>query len=235
MDLLPHLEFTTGADPIGTVIWMHGLGDSGWGHLTVVNALGQALPAPIRCILPHAPVRSVTINNGAQMPAWYDIAMNDIARLPDEGGIRQSQAAVQQLIAREGDRGVDPDHIVVAGFSQGAAIALQVGLRHPERLAGVVALSGYLTLEDSLAREGSAANKATPILMCHGTRDPVVPLQLAQQSRATLERLGYQVAWEDYPMEHQLCGEEVEVIAEFLLQVLGGAPAAPARSSILLP
>ena len=236
MELLPHLELATGPDPIGTVIWMHGLGDTGWGHLEVVTALGRMLPAPIRYILPHAPLLAVTINNGAQMPAWYDIAMDDIARLPDERGIRASQAGIGNLIARERTRGVTPDRIVLAGFSQGGAIALQAGLRHPERLAGIVALSTYLTLEDSLDQEGAAANRATPIYMAHGTQDPVVPLQLAQHAHAALERRGYEVQWEDFPMPHSLCGEEVEAVAEFLARVLGGAGAPPApRSSIILP
>jgi len=234
LELLPHIEVVTGADPVGTVIWMHGLGDSGWGHFDVVRALGTLDLPPIRYILPHAPVRAVTINNGMAMPAWYDIAMNDIARLPDERGIRESQAAIGRLIAREGKRGMDSSRIVLAGFSQGGAIALQAGLRHPGRLAGIIALSSYLTLEDSLDAEGAAANKATPVFMAHGTRDPVVPVQLAQASRAALERRGYRVEWEDYPMEHSLSGEELDSVAGFLEKALGGAAGAPARSSILI-
>ena len=234
MDLIPHVEVVTGAEPVGTVIWMHGLGDSGWGHFDVVRALGTLDLPPIRYILPHAPVRPVTINNGMEMPAWYDIAMNDIARMPDERGIRESQAAVERLIAREHGRGIEASRIVLAGFSQGGAIALQAGLRHPGRLAGIVALSTYLTLEDSLDKEGAAANKSTPIFMAHGTRDPVVPLQLAQSSRAALERRGYRVEWEDYPMEHSMSGEELDSVAGFLDRVLGGAANTPARSSILI-
>lgn len=234
MDLLPHVEVVTGAEPVGTVIWMHGLGDSGWGHFDVVRMLGTLELPPIRYILPHAPVRAVTINNGMAMPAWYDIAMNDIARMPDERGIRESQAAIERFIARERGRGVEPSRIVLAGFSQGGAIALQTGLRHRERLAGIVALSTYLSLEDSLDAEAAGANKSTPIFMAHGTGDPVVPLQLAQSSRAALERRGYRVEWEDYPMEHSLNGEEIEAIAGFLDRALGGAAGAPARSSILI-
>jgi phospholipase/carboxylesterase len=160
--------------------------------------------------------------------------MSDIARLPDERGIRESQAAIEQLIAREASRGVPSQRVVLAGFSQGGAIALQAGLRLASPLAGIVALSTYLTLEDSLDAEGSAANRATPILMGHGTQDPVVPLQLAERSRDALKRRGYAVEWESWPMPHSVCQEEVELIGAFFARTLGGAKA-PARSSILLP
>jgi phospholipase/carboxylesterase len=233
MNLLEHIEVVTGAEPVGTVIWMHGLGDSGWGHFDVIRALGTLDLPPIRYILPHAPARAVTINNGMSMPAWYDIAMNDIARLPDERGIRESQAAIERLIARERERGIDSSRIVLSGFSQGGAIALQTGLRHASRLGGIVALSTYLTLEDTLEAEGTAANRATPIYMAHGIQDPVVPLQLAQSSRAALERRGYRVEWEEFPMQHSLCGEEIDSVAGFLDRALGGSQA-PARSSILI-
>jgi phospholipase/carboxylesterase len=234
LQLLDHLELATGADPHATIIWMHGLGADGWDFMPVVRELPLPDGLPLRFIFPHAPERPVTINNGYVMRAWYDIAMNDIARLPDERGIRESQLAVERLIARERDRGVDASRIVLAGFSQGGAIALQVGLRHANRLAGIVALSTYLTLEDSLDAEASAANKATPIFMGHGTEDQVVPLQLAQVSRDALQKRGYDVDWHTWPMPHAVCAEEVEAVAAFIARVVGNGEQ-PARSSILLP
>jgi phospholipase/carboxylesterase len=231
---LPHIELATGADPVATIIWMHGLGADGWDFVPIVRELPLPEELPLRFIFPHAPVRPVTINGGMAMRAWYDIAMTDIARLPDERGIRESQQQVSELIARERARGMDSTRIVLAGFSQGGAIALQAGLRHPEPLAGIAALSTYLTLDESLAAEGSAANKATPILMCHGTQDDIVPLRLAEASRTSLQAKGYEVEWHTWPMPHSVCAEEVETIASFFLRVVGGAQA-PRRSSILLP
>jgi len=238
MEILKHVEVTTGADPVASVIWMHGLGADGWDFLPIVRELPLPEAMPIRFIFPHADERPVTINNGVSMRAWYDIAMSDIARLPDERGIRESQAEIVRLIARERDRGVPSERIVIAGFSQGGAMALQVGLRHAERLAGIVCLSGYLVLEESLEREASAANRLTPILIAHGTQDPVVPLQLAERSKASLERRGYRVRFQTWPMPHSVCAEEVLVIAEFLMDVLGvegEEDEAPRSSTILLP
>jgi phospholipase/carboxylesterase len=235
LDLLQHIELNTGADPAGTIIWMHGLGADGWDFVPIVRELPLPDDLALRFIFPHAPVQPVTINNGMEMRAWYDIAMNDISRLPDEGGIRESQAAVERLIARERDRGIDSSRIVLAGFSQGGAIALQTGLRHANRLGGIVALSTYLPLEDSLDAEASSANRATPIFMAHGTDDPVVPVQLAEISRALLQKRGYEVEWHTWPMPHSVCGEEIEAVSAFLGRILGGDGAHAARSSILLP
>lgn len=234
MPPLPHVELTTGADPAGTVIWMHGLGADGWDFVPVVRELPLPDELVVRFIFPHAPIRPVTINNGMPMPAWYDIAMQDIASVPDERGIRDSQRSIEALIEREESRGIDSGRVVLAGFSQGGAIALQTGLRYPRKLAGIVALSTYLALESSLAAEASAANKSTPILMVHGTEDPVIPVQLADASRATLQSRGYEVEWHTWPMPHSVCAPEIEAIATFLRRTLGGARA-PARSSILLP
>lgn len=234
MELLPHIELNTGPDPVGTVIWMHGLGADGWDFVPIVRELPLPEDLALRFIFPHAPVRPVTVNNGAEMRAWYDISMNDISRLADERGIRESQAAVERLIARERDRGVDAGRMVLAGFSQGGAIALQVGLRHGNRLAGIVALSTYLPLESSLDAEASSANRSTAIFMGHGTQDPVVPLQLAQASKAALERRGYDVEWHTWPMGHNVHPEEIEAISAFLGRVLGDGKK-PSRSSILLP
>jgi phospholipase/carboxylesterase len=234
LDLLQHIELNTGADPVGTIIWMHGLGADGWDFVPIVRELPLPDDFALRFIFPHAPVQPVTINNGMEMRAWYDIAMNDISRLPDEGGIRASQAAIERLIARERDRGMDSTRIVLAGFSQGGAIALQAGLRHANRLGGIVALSTYLPLEDSLDAEASSANRATPIFMAHGSDDPVVPVQLAEISRSLLQKRGYEVEWHTWPMPHSVCGEEIEAVSAFLGRIFGGG-GRPARSSILLP
>ena len=190
MQVLPHLELVTGAEPAGTVIWMHGLGADGWDFVPIVRELPLPEDLALRFIFPHAPVQPVTINNGMEMRAWYDIAMNDISRLPDEKGIRESQAAIERLIARERSRGVEPSRIVLAGFSQGGAIALQVGLRHPNRLAGIVALSTYLTLEDSLEAEASSANRATPIFMGHVCHSTSYPLACSAEREASARRSG---------------------------------------------
>jgi phospholipase/carboxylesterase len=216
MEQLEQVEVTIGTEPKGTVIWMHGLGADGWDFVPIVKELPLPEGLSLRFIFPHAPMRAVTINGGNVMRAWYDIAMTDIARLPDERGIRESQAQVNALIAREESRGVPADRIVLAGFSQGGAIALQAALRHPKKLAGVMALSTYLTLADTLAAEASTANRDTPILMAHGTQDPVVPLKLATASRDKLVELGWKVEWREYPMPHSVCMEEVEEIAGWL-------------------
>jgi phospholipase/carboxylesterase len=219
---LEHIELATGAEPQGTVIWLHGLGADGWDFVPIVRELPLPEGLQLRFIFPHAPVRPVTINNNYEMRAWYDIKMQDISRVPDEAGIRESQAHVESLIAREAQRGIPAEKIVLAGFSQGGAITLQAGLRHSARLAGLAALSTYLPLEESLDKEASAANKRTPIFMAHGSQDPVIPVQLADASRRTLEGLGYHVEWQVWPMPHSVCAEEVEALGEFLARVLGG-------------
>jgi len=234
MSVLERVELSTGAKPTATVIWLHGLGADGWDFVPIVRELGLPAELAVRFIFPHAGERPVTINNGYVMRAWYDIAQQDLARVPDERGIRESQAEVEGLIAEERARGIEASRIVLAGFSQGGAIALQAGLRHPERLGGIVALSTYLPLERSLETEASAANRQVPILMVHGTEDPVIPLGLAESSLRTLRCHGYQVDWHTYPMPHAVCAEEVSDIGWFLLKALGGAGDAPRSSSILL-
>ena len=234
MNVLPHIELATGDNPAATVIWMHGLGADGWDFVPIVREL-EIEDMALRFIFPHAPVRPVTINNGYEMRAWYDIAQSDIARVPDEAGIRESQRSIEAFIERERGRGVPPARIVLAGFSQGGVIALQTGLRYRERIAGIVALSTYLALEDSLEREAAGANRTTPIFMAHGTQDPVIPLQLGEASRQALAARGYEVEWHTYPMPHAVCAEEVEAIGDFLARVTGAEGEAPRSSSILLP
>ena len=182
MDLLQHIELNTGPDPVGAIIWMHGLGADGWDFVPIVRELPLPDDLALRFIFPHAPVRPVTINNGMEMRAWYDIAMSDIARLPDEGGIRESQAALERLIARERDRGIESSRIVLAGFSQGCAMTLQTGLRHPEKLAGLMCLSGYVPLHTTIAAERHAANQSTPIFLAHGRGDQVIPVVRARST-----------------------------------------------------
>ena len=222
MSTLEMVELATGAEPQASVIWMHGLGADGWDFVPIVRELPVPDELQLRFIFPHAPERAVTINNGYVMRAWYDIRQSDISRIPDEAGIRESQAAIEALIAREKQRGVAPERIVIAGFSQGGAIALQTALRHRERLGGVVALSTYLPLEDSFEREAADANKRTPVFMAHGTQDPVIPVQLAEQSRRALEGRGYSVEWHAWPMPHSVCAEEVEALGAFLTRIFGG-------------
>jgi phospholipase/carboxylesterase len=233
MSYLDHVELVTGAEPRGTILWLHGLGADGWDFVPLVRELPLPEDLVLRFVFPHAPERAVTINNGHRMRAWYDISQSDLARVPDEKGIRESQAQVETLIARERERGIAPERIVLAGFSQGGAIALQAGLRHRERLGGIAALSTYLPLEDSLDREASGANKSTPIFMAHGTQDAVIPLQLAQRSQETLRMRGYEIDWHTYAMPHSVSAEEVQDLASFFTRVFGGA--ARGRSSILLP
>ena len=234
MSDLERVELSTGTNQVGTVIWLHGLGADGWDFVPIVRELGLD-GLPLRFIFPHAPERPVTINNGYVMRAWYDISQQDIARVPDERGIRDSQREVESLIAEENARGIETSRIVLAGFSQGGAIALQAGLRFRERLAGIVALSTYLPLETSLEAEASGANRKVPILMVHGTQDPVIPIQLAEASQNVLAARGYEVEWHTYPMPHAVCAEEVAEIGAFLARVLGeGGDEEPRSSTILL-
>jgi phospholipase/carboxylesterase len=216
MSLLAHVELCTGADPKGTVIWMHGLGADSWDFVPVVRELDLPESLVLRFIFPNAPLRAVTINNGYMMPAWYDISMQDIARRPDEAGIRQSQASIEEFVAREMSRGIAADRIVLAGFSQGGAIALHTGLRHAEALGGILALSTYLPLAETLEREQSPASRRVPIFMAHGTDDPVVPLALAEASRAALEARAAPLEWHTYPMPHSVCAEEIAAISLWL-------------------
>lgn len=211
---------TPDAPPGAAVIWLHGLGADGFDFVPVVDELRLPASLPVRFIFPHATPRPVTINNGFVMRAWYDIKGFGPERAEDDVGIRESDTVVQRYVVEQLAQGIPANRIVIAGFSQGGAIALHTGLRYPQRLAGVMALSCYLPLRSSLAKEASAANRDVPILMCHGQRDPVVPAELGIASRDILLALGYHAEWKTYPMEHSVCMEEVEDISNWLRERL---------------
>lgn len=214
--MLDCIEIEPKSTATASVIWLHGLGADGNDFVPVVDELGLDAGHAVRFVFPNAPVRPVTINNGMSMRAWYDIAGVSIADKQDVEGIHASAAEVEALIARENGRGVPSDRIVVAGFSQGGAIALHTGLRHAELLAGIVALSCYLPLHDSLADEAAPANTATPIFMAHGSQDPMVPVTLGRSSRDLLQQAGYAVDWREYPMQHQVCMPQIHDIGGWL-------------------
>jgi phospholipase/carboxylesterase len=219
-DLLPAIEIETAPDPTASVIWLHGLGDDGTGWSEVVPALGLPASLRVRFLFPHAPMMPVTLNNGYVMRAWYDVREADLHARADLPGTRRSQAQVEALVDRERARGVADARIVLAGFSQGGAVALYAGLRHPARLAGIVALSTYLIDGPALAAEASPANRDLPIFMAHGTFDPVVRLAWAETSREALVAGGWPVEWHTYPMEHSAVVEELAAVGAFLRRVL---------------
>jgi phospholipase/carboxylesterase len=214
--LLPAIEIETAPDPDAAVIWMHGLGDDGRGWSEVVPSLGLPRDLAIRFLFPHAPVMAVTINNGMQMRAWYDIRQANLSERADLDGVRRSQAHVDALLAREAQRGIAPRRTLLAGFSQGGAIALYAGLRFGERLAGIVALSTYVVGADRIEAEANAANRDVPIFMAHGTHDPVVQFAWAEHSRQALVASGWQVEWHAYPMEHSAVIEEIVAAGLFI-------------------
>jgi phospholipase/carboxylesterase len=220
---LETIELQTAAAPDAAVIWLHGLGADGHDFEPIVPELRLPATMRLRFVFPHAPVRPVTLNMGMPMRAWYDIYQLGGTR-EDGEGIRASQAQVERLIARERARGVAAQRILLAGFSQGGAIALHTGLRHSEPLAGILALSTYLPLAGTLAAERSAANGALPVFMAHGSHDDIIPVERARQSRAHLEALGYPVAWREYPMPHAVCAPEIADIAGWLLTRLAPSP-----------
>src|SRR5574341_91182 len=206
------VEIETGPKPAVAVILLHGLGTDGHDFEPIVPELD--LPRPVRFVFPHAPIRPVTINNGMRMRAWYDVFQFG-GGPEDEAGIRASQELLEQMIESEKGK-----KIVLAGFSQGGAIVLQTALRYPERLAGVMALSTYLPLAGTVAAERSPVNQDTPIFMAHGQFDDIVPIDRARRSREVLEKLGYAVAWKEYPMPHSVCAPEIGHISEFLVRIL---------------
>lgn len=202
------------------VIWLHGLGADGHDFEPIVPWLQLPAGLAVRFFFPHAPERPVTINNGLRMRAWYDISGGELQRREDEAGVRESGAALHRMIDAQIARGIPAQRIVLAGFSQGGAIALHAGLRYPDRLAGIAALSTYLPVPDALAAEAHAANRDTPILMAHGSADTVIPLGLAQRSAQRLQSLGHAVEWQIYPMAHSVCNEEIALISSWLSRVL---------------
>ena len=213
-DVLDAVEIETGVEPRLAVVWMHGLGADGHDFEPIVPELRMRSPA--RFVFPHAPPRPITINGGMAMRAWYDIAGFGPGVAEDAAGIHLSAVAVTRLIEREIARGIPAARIVVAGFSQGGAIALHTALREPRRLAGVLALSTYLPLASTLEAERSVENREVPIFMAHGSADPIVPLALGDASRRVLEHLRYTVDWRVYPMPHSVCAEEIVAIGAWL-------------------
>ena len=219
-ELLQCVELETGPSPGAAVIWLHGLGADGNDFVPIVNEMRLPAALAVRFVFPHAPVRPVTLNNGFRMRAWYDLAAGDVTSRADVGGVRESQAHVEALIAREKACGIDARRVVLAGFSQGGVIALHTGVRHAERLAGIIALSTYVVLPDKLAEEGSAANRDVPIFMAHGTVDPMIRPEWGEAGMRALVAAGYPVEWHTYPMPHSVVWEEVEAISAFLARVL---------------
>jgi phospholipase/carboxylesterase len=219
-DVLQNIEVCTSDNPQISVIVLHGLGADGNDFVPVVNELDLTGLPGIRFIFPHANTMPVSINGGYVMRAWYDIVHTDLGRQEDEKGLRASQLQVEALIAREKARGIPAHRIVLAGFSQGCAMTLQTGLRHPEKLAGLLCLSGYVPLADKIAAERTEVSKETPIFLVHGRMDPVIPVQRAIASRDLLVQLGYNVEWHEYPMQHSLCQEEIVHMSAWLKKVL---------------
>lgn len=214
-------EIETGADPRTSLIVLHGLGADGFDFVPICEELDLSALGPVRYVFPHAPTRPVTLNGGYVMRAWYDIYAPDLVRREDEAGLRESQRQVAALIDRERERGVAAGRIVVAGFSQGCAMALMTALRYPERLAGGVGLSGYLPLAATTAAERAPANADLPIFMAHGRQDPIVVPARGTASRDALRALGHEVEWHDYPMPHSVCAEEIDDLNAWLLKQLG--------------
>ena len=214
------VEVETGRDPTGAVIWLHGLGADGHDFEPLVPELVRPGERALRFVFPHAPIRPVTLNGGFAMRAWYDIVTLDRRGPEDEGGIRASQTTVEALIRRENERGIPSERIVVAGFSQGGAVAVFAGVRYPEKLAGMMGLSCYMLRASRLVPERHAANQATPLFLAHGTADPVVLPTLGEESRRLLEAAGYAVEWHTYNMPHSVCPQEVGDIAAWLRRVV---------------
>lgn len=214
MQDLQYIEIETGANPTAAVIWLHGLGASGHDFEPVVPELGLPEDAAVRFIFPHAPNLPVTINGGMTMPAWYDIKAMDIDRVVDTEQLRASADAVAKLVEREKEKGVPADRIIIAGFSQGGAVAYELGLSYPERFAGILALSTYFATADTVQR--SEANADVPISVYHGTFDPMVPESLGVRSVEALKEMGYDPSYQTFPMEHSVCLEEIQDIGRFI-------------------
>ncbi|MDH5326206.1 MAG: alpha/beta hydrolase [Gammaproteobacteria bacterium] len=219
--MLETIEIQSGNEADAAVIWLHGLGADGNDFAPIVSQLGLKDLNRIRFVFPHAPKQPVTLNNGFVMRAWYDIKTPMLLEQQDESGIQQSQAAVLQLIEKEKASGIDSTRIILAGFSQGGAIALHTGIRFSEPLGGIMVLSSYLPLADTAATQAHEANHQTSIFMAHGSYDPVVPIQAGDMSQQQLQSMGYPVQWHTYPMEHSVCLEEIEEIGLWINACLG--------------
>jgi len=219
MSLAP-IEIETGPNPTAAIVLMHGLGADGNDFVPIAQELDLASVGPVRFVFPNAPVMPVTVNGGYPMPAWYDIYGPDLVQREDDAGLRRSQAAIEAVLANEKARGIPAGRIVVAGFSQGCAMALLTGLRHAETLAGIIGLSGYLPLAATTAAERHAANHETPVFLGHGSQDNVVQIGRATATRDALQALGYEVSWHEYPMAHSVCMAEIADLNAWLLKVL---------------
>ena len=215
-NLLPSIIVNPKKDPIASVIWLHGLGADGHDFENIVPELSLPETLPVRFIFPHAPLRPITLNGGYVMRAWYDIHSLALDQDQDEIGIRTSKQAICALIEQEQQQGILSNRIILAGFSQGGVMALYTGLRYSKPLGGVLALSSYLALDNTLDAEAHAASKDIPIMMAHGTMDPLIPLSLAESSKHLLEKKGYKIEWHTYPMEHTVCSNEILDISEWL-------------------
>jgi len=220
-ELLDCLEIDPAGEPSAVVIWLHGLGADGHDFEPIVPELRLPGDLPVRFVFPHAPQRPVTINYGMVMRAWYDILDMDVARRIDLKNFLDSAARLKDLIARELQAGIPSERIVLAGFSQGGAVALHTGLRYEKPLAGILALSTYLPTVERLEEERSPANAETPVFMAHGRYDPMIPMDNATVAREALDSLGYKVEWHEYPIEHQVSMEEIRDIGDWLAKVLG--------------
>ena len=219
--MLPTVEIETGTTPDASIIWMHGLGADGHDFEPVVPELGLPGDLAVRFVFPHAPSMPVSINGGYIMPAWYDVRHTDLGIEHDEEGIARSARQIRLLIEQEQMRGIAAARIIIAGFSQGAAMAIHVGLTHPESLAGIIALSGYLLQPETLEDKRSKANQHTPVFMAHGVEDPVVPFALGEHAARTISTWGHEVAWHAYPMAHHVCPEEIRAIGGWIAERLG--------------
>jgi phospholipase/carboxylesterase len=218
--VLETIDIETAPQPRTSIIVLHGLGADGNDFVPFAQELDLGAAGPVRWVFPHAPVMPVTVNGGYRMRAWYDVLAGDLRQRQDEQGLRASRDAIEQVIAREKERGSPANRIVLAGFSQGCAMALLTGLRHAERLAGIAGMSGYLPLAETTQGERHEANRLTPIFLAHGSMDPVVPLVAGEMSRDALRTLGHDVEWHEYPMPHSVCMEEVRDLNAWLLKVL---------------
>lgn len=215
--LLECVEINTGPNPQHAVIWMHGLGADGHDFEPIVPHLGLSANQPVRFIFPHALMRPITVNNGAVMRAWYDIIeLGSTTRGQDESGIRHSARKIEALVDEQIKKGIPAANIVLAGFSQGGAMALHVGLRYPQKLAGIMSLSAYLLFTDKLAAEHAPENARTPVFIGHGTQDPMVPFFLGEAARAELEKGEWPVEWHSYPMPHSVSQPEIEDVGRWL-------------------